>query len=229
MLIQENKYVTSLAKGTGLTAGNCVADSSGTAIVTTGSNRPVGMYVGDVYTIEGDITTNVQVDGIVSGLSGLTPGTVYYAGADGALTATANAYPVGVGLTGTDLLLLLPTLHPGELWTGFQTVLASVSQPKSPDSGYTRDSAVIDVSRYTKVEFQFDMTFPNPTSGTVSWQVLTVAADTSALWPYTYTAAVGTVQVPYPIDVDNVASILVRCSNTSTSYAVTTACSARFR
>jgi hypothetical protein len=88
---------------------------------------------------------------------------------------------------------------------------------------------VIDVSRYTKVEFQFDMTFPNPTSGTVSWQCSQVAADTSALWPYTYTAAVGTVQVPYPIDVDNVASILVRCSNTSTSYAVTTACSARFR
>ena len=63
----------------------------------------------------------VAYQGVVTGLSGLTPNTIYYANGDGTLTATSTGMRVGLALTSTSLLLnssFQPSFNGGSGGTG---------------------------------------------------------------------------------------------------------------
>lgn len=53
-------------------------------------------------------TVGVMTSGVINGLSGLTAGTEYYAGATGAITATINSSPIGIAISTTQLLIRIP-------------------------------------------------------------------------------------------------------------------------
>ena len=66
-------------------------------------------FVGFVVTgVNSSATASIQISGIVSGFSGLTTGTLYYAsGTAGAITATKPLHPVplGIAISATELLI----------------------------------------------------------------------------------------------------------------------------
>lgn len=71
---------------------------------TSGTNPPVSI---DSILLTEYAQIQVQTSGILSGFSGLTQGSIYYAGADGSLSTTAGSspVPVGVAMSTTELFI----------------------------------------------------------------------------------------------------------------------------
>ena len=109
--------LTFTASGSGsVFVGNAVAVSSGNTVQRADATNAAKVpAVGIVTLIAGSVIT-VQTSGLVTGLSGLTPGATYFVGTGGALVMTLPtpgaigsgiwyAQPLGVALNATTLLL----------------------------------------------------------------------------------------------------------------------------
>jgi hypothetical protein len=129
--------IYSITTGENISAGNLVyirKDNGQAYKADTGAANDCRWDGFALETITSGNDLNIQINGAMSGLSGLTAGTFYYMGAAGALTATANNFPVGVAISTTVINVMqhlnqsyLPGKMIGDVW-GWHKTLAGVPQ-----------------------------------------------------------------------------------------------------
>lgn len=109
-------FIVGCQLGESLPAGAAVSLSNTVPPTAVGANASTGLECHGFLPVAGTSgdTVDVQVDGIVAGLSGLEPGLTYYLGtSDGAISAagatgSGNLYqPVGIGLTTSSMAIRL--------------------------------------------------------------------------------------------------------------------------
>jgi hypothetical protein len=99
--------------GEPLGVGQLVATTSGVALLTNPSDPTRMPCVGMVEAVVDALTVTVRVAGVKTGLSGLTPGRVYFAGTGGSSTLTPSSTPgdivqaVGFSVSSSDFAVAL--------------------------------------------------------------------------------------------------------------------------
>lgn len=77
-------------------------------VVVNSYNTPGWNSLGASETAQNTSPATIVTDGVASGFTGLTPGTTYYVNTvsyDGTVTATPNAFPVGLAVSSTEISL----------------------------------------------------------------------------------------------------------------------------
>jgi hypothetical protein len=102
----DNSTVLTFTASTPINVGQTVSVSTN-GIATPSYTSSMGVAITSAVT-NGEV--KVCVDGVVKGLSGLIPSSLYYADTSSNLTENAlTAYKIGIALSTTELLLILST------------------------------------------------------------------------------------------------------------------------
>lgn len=163
-------------------------------------------------------TGTVRRDGRVTGLSGLTAGTVYYAsGTAGALTSTAPTYPRIVGTADTTTSLILTPSTAGTVTTSEPAIAASVGSNALTLTLTTLAGVAASASTPVNIRFR------DATAGTGTVTTVSVAASTTLVVPDTATLGTSN-NVPFKLwvvafnDAGTVRLGIINCAAATSVY-----------